>query len=429
MFDEKNFYLKKEKYDVLTYNTCAKKYVSGFQNAIELKGKYPIFLDTNVLLRYYSISFTARKKLFDFLMNVSKRIFITGQVQKEFLRNREEVISQYFKQVSEKIPSDFNTDIVNKMQNFIDQHKTVLKDYPYMEEGLNTHKKHLEDLLSKLNEETEERRKKYNSLVWNDDFLNLIETFSLLPELEPDKVKSLHSSFDQLRKKTESANLETLLNKPGEVFPGLCDIKKKPDDPYGDYIIYHEIMAYLKDHNTDAVFLTFDTTKGDWMSRSKTPHMHYVYNMYLNTNQILYIVDADRTLEQLINVDLESLIEIKPIKNPQLLKDQIVIIMRTHEIFNGLSVVDLNDRDLESLSKAGIKDPRYIINVLNLCLSSVEEIKQQFLSATSSTRGMLLICLRCVNNILLNEYIDSISSALKPIRTRRYKKLRNLIIH
>ncbi|MEL6251959.1 MAG: PIN-like domain-containing protein, partial [Bacteroidota bacterium] len=78
-------------------------YKSNFKKTLELKEETPIFIDTNILLRYYSISFSNRKILFDFFKKYKRRIFVTSQVQKEFVKNREDIIGRFFNETLDKL--------------------------------------------------------------------------------------------------------------------------------------------------------------------------------------------------------------------------------------------------------------------------------------------------------------------------------------
>ena len=131
-----SFFSKRANFSITKYKECLDKFSGNFEKEITLKTDTKIFLDTNILLRYYSISFTARNKLFQFLSNNKDRIILTPQTQLEFLRNREDIIQRFFEQVTSKIPKDFSTDIVNRMKIFLDQYKIVLKDYLFVETGI-----------------------------------------------------------------------------------------------------------------------------------------------------------------------------------------------------------------------------------------------------------------------------------------------------
>ena len=75
-------------------------------------------------------------------------------------------------------------------------------------------------------------------------------------------------------------------------FPGCGD---KKEDPYGDFIIYHEIIKFLKTNNQDAVFLTNDVEKNDWLLRRKAeliPYTHYIINSFSLSENTLFIFHA-----------------------------------------------------------------------------------------------------------------------------------------
>jgi len=70
------FSSKRNPTSLLEYKECLEKYSSNFQKEVSLETDSPIFLDTKVLLRYYSISFTAREKLFEFINLHKNRIML-----------------------------------------------------------------------------------------------------------------------------------------------------------------------------------------------------------------------------------------------------------------------------------------------------------------------------------------------------------------
>ncbi|KAF2516282.1 DUF4935 domain-containing protein [Flavobacterium salilacus subsp. salilacus] len=288
------------------YKSCLENYRNNFDGAKDLKGGIPIFLDTNVLLRYYSISFTAREKLLNFIDENKERIYITSQVQIEFLKNREEVIQKFFDQVTNRIPKDFTSEIINKITNFSEQHKIVLKDYSFVEPELDRLKSEFENLLVKLNESIDVNKVENQNLLINDKLLEIICSCHQTDKLNENELKLIIDDYDELVKNSKKDNNNEYINK--SVFPGLGDFKEKPDDPYGDFIIFHEILKFTRSKSQNVIFLTFDNTKGDWMKKDKSPHMHYIDNVYKNTDRILYIIDAERTLNKLLEVNIDSLI-------------------------------------------------------------------------------------------------------------------------
>lgn len=421
--DELNYFIKRNNSSILKYSECLKKYSSNFTKEISLKTDSSIFLDTNVLLRYYSISFTAREKLYEFIKNNKERMILTNQVQYEFIKNREDVIQRFFEQVTNKIPKDFNSDVVNKMKSFLETHKIVLKDYPFVETGIEKHKDELEKLLNKLNETSEQKRKDHIDLIVKDKFLDLLNSCTLLDKLENNEIEILKKNFDFLKKGISNENIDSILNKPDSVFPGLGDIKNKPDDPYGDYIIFHEMMKYIFTNKTDAIFLTFDNTKGDWMSKSKSPYLHYIQNMYSNTNQIIYILDAERTLGELLNVNIQSLVETETDNIIEEISIKSLInLTKTNQLFNGAKTGLFSNDFIKELNLAGYNS----ISQIEADLNKGEIALQEYLNDKSTefnTLGRMRITLRIVNpNYIYN--VGKNEEIIKIQQPERYAKYR-----
>lgn len=394
--EEINYFSKIDQHDIKKYKECLDVYSSNFENITKLDTKLPIFLDTNILLRYYSISFSAREKLFAFFKDNKNRIVITKQVQKEFIKNREEVIQKFFKQVTNRIPGDFKSEIVNKLKNFLDQHKVVLKDYPYVEKELEKHKVELEEVLEKLNTDFETKSDEYKNLIWKDEFLDLLNEFQLIDNLNEDEVKLVISKFDLLKRDIGSNSIDAFLNKPNYVFPGMCDIKEKPDNPYGDFIILHEMMKYIIDGKTDVIFLTFDNSKGDWMSKNKTPYLHYIQNVYLNTNQIIYILDADRTLEKLLSVDIDSLLQKElSIESYNISVEEINNIFMLHPVFENVSFHLANNFLLKEICLNGYENYDEIWKDLDKVSEIMSLFKKEY--PKFNTVGILRYALKIAN--------------------------------
>ncbi|WP_294315798.1 PIN-like domain-containing protein [uncultured Chryseobacterium sp.] len=425
MIDESlSYYNKIDKYSISTYKEVTKLFSENFEDAIKLKLDIPIFLDTNILLRYYSISFTARNKLFNFLESKKDNIYITGQVQKEFLKNREDIINRYFEQVSKKVPKEFDNEILNKLQNFIEQHKIILKDYPYVERGIEKNKKNLEEIFQKLNKDTEEKYKQFKNLIWEDKFLDLLSELKLSDNLDNNELKLIKSHFDEMRKLIKDNNIDSYLNKSNFVFPGMCDIKEKPDNPYGDYIIFHEVMKFMLKNNSNAIFLTFDNTKGDWMSKNKSTHLHYVHNIYLNTKKILYIVDAERTLKNLLDVNIDSLL-INENSNNSITIDMIEKIFNEHEIFEEVTYSKPTKKLIKELVINNYTNPDHIIDKLDKIEPIIDIIKKD--NPRLNTQGILRYALRIADpnytKFFQNGQITEVSKSF----TKFFEKYRLLI--
>jgi hypothetical protein len=325
----KGKYLQKSSFKSLKlYRDSISAYNLGLHDAINLNNDTPIFLDTNVLLRIYSISFAAREKLIKFFKDYKARIYITDQVQREFINNRENVINTFFVKVTEKIPQAFQQDILNKIEGFLTENKIVLKDYGTVETGLQTIKTECNRLFNILNTEVEEKKEDSKNIILKDEILNILSEANIINNLSEIDLKQIKKDYDVLTSNITKEEVSKELGKTGKAFPGLGDFKNKPDDPHGDFIIFHEIISFMEEKQTDAIFLTYDTTKGDWMQFNKLPHLHYIENVFANTGKSLFILDAERVFEDLLDMSFKSLIpnqeeslaEVLPYINEETLK-------------------------------------------------------------------------------------------------------------
>ncbi|MDB4921538.1 PIN-like domain-containing protein [Mucilaginibacter sp.] len=336
-----SFFKQRFKQTIATHKEVIDKYKEGFPLASKLNKKFPIFFDANILLRLYSISFKARAEMKALFEKHASEIILTSQVQWEYVKNRENLINKFFRDVTNKIPDAFTSEIINSTNRFIDSHKIVLGDYPKIEKSLSKLKESADEILVEINKEIEKTKELKRKTTFDDDFLNLFSSVKLLDKLTDDQIKTIKEEYKQSFDNFDKGELEKDSHK---VFPGACENKEKEDDPYGDYIIFHEIMEYSKLNKVDAIFLTYDTTKGDWLKKDGSAIIHYVENFYLNTGQLIYILNAERLFEQLLKTSIESLITNATIKATRLLSS------------NTLENYLLNSKWLIPFEQAFVKD-------------------------------------------------------------------------
>lgn len=424
--EENNYFSKRINSSIPKYKECLDLFSKNFEKEASLKTGTIIFVDTNVLLRYYSISFTAREKLLKFLTDNKERLVITPQVQIEFIKNREDIIQKFLEQVTTKIPKDFNTDIINKMKSFLDIHKVVLKDYPFIEPGIEKHKIELEQLLKKLTQEVELKKKEHIDLVIKDQLLNLLSSCKQSEQLSSDETNLVKKHFDILSKSIATENSDSFLNKPNAVFPGFGDIKIKPDEPYGDYIIFHEIMKHMIINNANAIFLTFDNTKGDWMHKNKTSHIHYFQNMYANTGKILYIIDAERSLEKMLNINIDSLVENTESKKIPITQESLLSFSENHRIYRGARIKEFSANVVLELKLNGYNFIHEIENVMNKMGYRMNRYLE--IHPTLTNIGITRVALRIDNSNYTAEIsnIDGTISNIASYKLKEYEYFRNL---
>lgn len=284
-------------------NKILKEYHSKFSDAQEFKLNIPIFLDTNILLNYYGMSKLNKSDLKKFFKDNLKFIHITKQIEKEFQRNRISTIQDYFDEL-DKIRHNFKTDlkegIKNKFNNLL-QSKIVEMDYPELMESF---KKIYENLKNDLfeNSELEElvnskiatSKKEQSDLEYLDPILDIYKEFSITDELEEEEKKFLDLKYLQFSSEYKEQK-ESVKWKYS--FPGCGEKKEK--DLIGDFLIFHEIIKFMKVNNTDVIFLTRDVTKSDWLQKNRNQFIHYIENVYKLTGHLLFIFDATDLLSKI----------------------------------------------------------------------------------------------------------------------------------
>ena len=153
-----------------------------------------------------------------------------------------------------------------------------------------------ETVVRNINEECEKCCKDAD-FEYNDPILEAISETNILPSLSNEEKDYIVELYKSLRAVYDAKEGDLIR---GDVtFPGSGDKEKPVDGPieesvaWGDLYIYHEILNYMRKMNTDAVFLTRDVTKEDWLKKDKTPFVHYIINAYEMTGHLMYIMDAD----------------------------------------------------------------------------------------------------------------------------------------
>jgi cold shock CspA family protein len=291
------------KLTVAISNSALRKYAENFEACSKLEGELPILLDTNILLGYYGMSQTEKEKLVEFLDKLKDRIFLTKQVEEEFLRNRLTVIKKDFFGPLNKISEDYGkvkSDIEGLLKNFRDNKKKILsQDYPDLFNKLQEIEEEVkatlndDTFITQVKERVEETTSNNKNIALIDGLLEKVSKFKITEVLEEDEVIFL---TEQYEKQVNAYKSEKEISRWKIALPGCGESK---EDAIGDYIIYHEALKYMKENNTSLIFLTNDVTKGDWLQFDKNPHNHYIEQTFRLTEEIFYIIHAEKTLTEI----------------------------------------------------------------------------------------------------------------------------------
>lgn len=288
-----------------------KNHHDKFLAAFELQNPMPIILDTNVLLAYYGMSQSEKKRLIKLLNENKERIFLTSQIEKEFLRNRIKTIEKKFLTPLDSIKTDFTATykgIKDKLEKFINSKKNILSnDYPTIWNSLLEKQQQLneifedEEILSiSLEQAIETTKNNYKNINLVDELLEVCASFKVTSALSDEEVKFLENQYDALWQKYEAVEKPEM--KRELTFPGLGDKLDKKEYPYGDFVIFHEILKFMVCgeyglDKTDVIFLTYEKAKRDWFHDKLAPIIHYIERAFLLTERNLFIIHAEEPLK------------------------------------------------------------------------------------------------------------------------------------
>ncbi len=301
-YNERNF---------IGYADSLVSYDKAIDGAVKLTDNLPIFLDTNVLLRVYEISLASRVDLLKFLEKIRVKAVITLQVQREFIKNRQHIIDTFRDTTYPGINVKFLSEVENRISDYFKANKKYLDDLPEFKKKLDSVISEVEATKSILKEEL--ARAGEQLLITNEDdpLMKIMRGMEMVSMLTDPEILLLKSKFDILRNAippNEKGQQKKTINRALYAFPGAGDIDDKELDPYGDYIIFHEMVRFVKNKKTNVLFLTYDTEKGDWMDKDKKPFSHYIQVVHSITGHNIFFINAERFFEDYLDESFTSLV-------------------------------------------------------------------------------------------------------------------------
>ena len=279
-----------------------------------------IFVDANVLLNIYFAPVPLRVHLAKFLQDNKDRLFLVNQVETEFMRHRLEFIDKYKNTLTTAASKfrnafkSFEVDFCSRFKelknasvdaNFVDslpQTDALIEEAEKMAFNDQLLSEKYADFQNKLKGIKEKFEEEYHQLFekidieYRDPVLSAISNINILPPLSQGEYDLTKNLYEQLKErfKQDSDSSAAYLR-----FPGSGE-KKNPEEkeePWGDLVIYHQILVYMAGNKKDAIFLTYDNSKNDWVKSKKgEPYSYYIADAYKNTKQTLFIIPAGEFL-------------------------------------------------------------------------------------------------------------------------------------
>jgi|GEM_PF-2301531 len=332
-------------------NKSLRKYSEDFEIAKSLNGTFPIVLDTNILLGYYGMSQNEKNKLIQFINSYKDRIYITKQVEQEYLRNRLSVIKKDFFGPLNKILEDFSSlrsEIFGKIQSFREAKKRLLsQDYPSIWEEIRRVDEEIrvallgEELYNEMAAQVGLTTQNNKNIIYIDELLDLVSTLKIAVGLTFEENLFVKDLFEELLQQYKQAK-DTMKWK--FAIPGCGEQK---EDGAGDFLIFHELLKLMKDKNESCIFLTNDVAKGDWLQNDKNPHVHYLEHCYNLTDNLIYIIHAEKTL---IDISFENIHKSTKVDEVQIVKSENILTLESTivkiDILKGFGFILNSDQNL-----------------------------------------------------------------------------------
>lgn len=197
--------------------------------------------DTCVLLDFFRCTKDTRNELQNIFEQCEDKLYMPYQIGKEFYKNRHNIIPDIDEQVLR---------LIHKLKGTINEIKKFSKSTYFLASLVES----VNNSISKSIRNISGKQKNFHSTIKEEEICSFFEQVFL------NKVGNKRSLTDE--QKDDFKNRVSNGTPPGEI-----DSKNK-NFPYGDYIIWLDIIQKSIDTNKDIIFITSET-KTDWFYKVK----------------------------------------------------------------------------------------------------------------------------------------------------------------
>lgn len=276
-----------------------------------------LFIDTNIISQLYKLNDDARIDFFNWVSTVSNRFHIPNWTVHEYQKR---YCSQKTKDYLDELD---NKDLVKKLQNLSNFVRGYVSDSLLV--GSTDYQGQKDKLFADLDEIADKFGKINNALTKRQNEHQLKVHTDILQNLQP------YTMDTDIYSLMEDIDWSCDLRYSHLVPPGFEDIKK-PENKFGDLIIWKEILNYCKNHNvTKAIWITRDgkpdmtytpqkqLTGGHQASDSiSIAHESLVYEFSLNTNsQEFYLINFLTLVKRISSSYQELAISFQIVTKPE----------------------------------------------------------------------------------------------------------------
>lgn len=241
-------------------------------------------VDANVLLDLYRYHESTRDSLIGSLKKYEGKLWLSNQACEEFFRNRNKVIvssEKTFKQAKDE---------VDKMRSSVEASVNQLKGNRIIPAEI------ADGLISAISPAIDKAQEKIQNATKN--FPNFLKEDPILEQLSGMFADAVGDGFNP----EEMAEITKIAEdrKQKKIPPGYLDEGKDGDRPYGDYILWRQLLEKAKSSKTPVIFVTSER-KEDWWEkisyRTTGPRPELLKEAYEISGQIILMYQTDLFLE------------------------------------------------------------------------------------------------------------------------------------
>lgn len=241
-------------------------------------------VDANVLLDLYRYHESTRNSLISSLKSFDQRLWLTHQAAEEFIKNRTKVIVS-----SEKTFNDAKKEVTKLKDNFNSSISRLKGNRIIPAEITEQLLTAINPIIDKTEESISSAESKYPKYLDSDPILDELSSMFTDSVGEDFKDEELESLKKEAKERIEN-----------EIPPGYLDAGKPDDRPYGDFLLWRQILLHSKNKETPIIFVTSERKEDWWEKQSgKTigarPELLKEANKFCGNRILIY--QTDRFLE------------------------------------------------------------------------------------------------------------------------------------
>lgn len=264
-------------------------FFDGYQTLEEVKNSCLVVLDTNVLLVPYGVSKNGLAEIESTYNKLAeeKRLFVPGQVAREFAKHRPLKIGEIFQAINRKNNFSNLEKGRNPLLEDVESYKALREVEEQISNLLGDYRKAIADLLEHI-----------KGWSWNDPVSRIYS--QLFPHIVVDPALDEKA----IKERLEYQNVN-------KVPPGYKD-GSKTDQGVGDLLVWQAALQVAETHKLPVVLVSGDS-KADWFHRSEGQTLYPRFELVdeirrVSDGKSLHIISFSKFLE-LFGANSEAVVE------------------------------------------------------------------------------------------------------------------------